>query len=114
MRNNDNDDDVARFEGFDMQEIMDEATMIACAVVVKRFRKLGWSRESVESKVPVIMDRLRGGNDTLIEDIISDVSNVLLGGGNADTVRIVSIAACVLHGVEVANDMERSRRAAAQ
>jgi hypothetical protein len=109
-----NNDDMARFESFDMQEIMDEATMIACAVVVKRFRKLGWSRESVETKVPTIMERLRGVHDNLIEDIITDISNVLLGGGNADTVRIVSIAACVLHGVDVANDMERSRRAAAQ
>jgi len=102
------------FRDLDMQSIMDEATMVACAVVVKRFRSLGWSRESVESKVSVIMDRLRGGNESLVEDIIADVSRVLRCGGNLDQVRVVSIAACALHGVEVANDMERSRRAAAQ
>lgn len=106
--------DGDEFEGFDMQSIMDEATMVACAVVVKRFRKLGWSRESVEDKVSVIMERLRGGHDNLVEDIIADVSRVLRCGGNVDQVRVVSIAACALHGMEVANDMERSRRAAAQ
>lgn len=102
------------FEGLDMQSIIDEATMVACAVVVKRFRGLGWSRQSVETKVPVIMDKLRRGNEGLVEDIIQDVSRVLRGGGNTEQVRVVAIAACALYGVEVANDMERSRRAAAQ
>jgi hypothetical protein len=112
MNRKDESDEIYR--DLELQQVIDDATHVACAVCVKQFRKIGWARSAVEQQVPRIMDRLRACNDALLEEVISDVTNVIRGGGSKDTVRVVAIAAFALAGIEVANDMERSRRAAAQ